>query len=136
MLGRRAALVATGILLVLICFQILLAAGLPLGKAAWGGEHRVLPTSLRIGSLVAVGILAVAGWIVLARAGRVAPGPRRLIVRIGTWLFAGYFVLNTFMNLLSQSSLERMIMTPTAALLAICFIIVARTGQAGERTSS
>ena len=62
----------------------------------------------------------------LVRAGRVAPGSRPRAVRIATWVFGGYFALNVAMNLLSQSSLERWIMTPTAAILALCFLVVAR----------
>ena len=36
----------------LAVFQALLALGAPLGAFAWGGQHRVLPTRLRVGSAV------------------------------------------------------------------------------------
>ena len=114
----------TAILSVLALFQILLALGLPLGKAAWGGRYRILPPALRLGSLAAVGILATAGWILLARTGMVAPGAEPVAVRIVAWIFAAYFGLNVLMNLLSRSPIERAIMTPTSALLFASYLAV------------
>jgi len=38
-----ASVLAALVLSFVAVFQILLAVGLPLGKAAWGGTHRVLP---------------------------------------------------------------------------------------------
>jgi hypothetical protein len=61
MMDQAAGIVATAVLVGLICFQLLLAAGLPLGEYAWGGAHRILPRSLRIGSLVATFIYLLAG---------------------------------------------------------------------------
>jgi hypothetical protein len=86
-----AATIATVVLVLLICFQVLLALGVPVGKAAWGGEHRILPTNLRWSSLAAVFILGLAAWMVLARAGLVPPGADFLAIKIVTWVFAGYF---------------------------------------------
>jgi hypothetical protein len=123
----KAAIVATAVLAALMCFQLLLAAGLPLGRAAWGGGHRVLPGSLRWGSLGAVAILGLAAWIVLARAGLVSPGAAPKAVRIATWVFGGYFALNTVMNVLSVSPPERYAMTPASATLVVCFFLVARS---------
>jgi len=120
-----AAIVAAVVLALLICFQLFLAAGLPFGRAAWGGQHRVLPTKLRLGSLAAVGILGVAAWIILARAGLVAPGAEPVAIRVATWIFAGYSVLNTLGNIASKSPVERYVMTPTSTLILICFVLVA-----------
>ena len=114
----------TAILSGLALFQVLLALGLPLGKAAWGGRHRILPPALRLGSLAAVGILATAGWILLARAGMVAPGAEPVAVRTVAWIFAAYFGLNVLMNLLSRSPIERAIMTPAATLLFASYLTV------------
>jgi hypothetical protein len=117
---------AAFVLALLIGFQVALAAGLPLGHAAWGGQYRVLPTRLRLGSLAAAAILGLAAWVILARADLVAPGPEPSAIRIATWLVGGYFVLNTVGNLASKSPLERRVMTPLVLLLAACFFIVAR----------
>ena len=120
-----AAVLAVGITALLMCFQLLLAAGLPLGKAAWKGRYRVLPMKLRYASLAAVGLLGLSCWIVLARADLMSPGAAPLGVRAGVWIFAGYLSINTVGNAASSSMLERYVMTPVSALLAGCFLVVA-----------
>jgi hypothetical protein len=106
-------------------FQVLLAVGIPLGHLAWGGTARRLPTRLRWASLAAALLLALAGWIVLARADVVEPGADPIWVRTSTWMFAGLFALNTAGNLASGSRLERRIMTPLTLTLTVCFALVA-----------
>ena len=108
----------------LVLFQLALAAGAPLGAAAWGGRHRVLPRNLRWSSLMAVAILLLAGWGLLARADLMHPGPEETVIRIASWVLAAYFALNTAANLGSKSKLERLVMTPVAAALVVCFAIV------------
>ena len=120
-----AAILAVGITALLMCFQILLAAGLPLGKAAWRGRYRVLPTKLRYASVAAVGLLGLSCWVVLARADLMSPGAEPLGVRVGAWVFAGYLSINTAGNAASTSLVERYVMTPVSALLAGCFLVVA-----------
>lgn len=123
-----AAGIAAGLLGAGILFQALLAAGLPLGRAAWGGRHRVLPPRLRWASLAATLPLAAAAWVVLARAGLAAPGPDAPWVRVAVWVFAGLFGLNTLGNLASPSRTERLAMTPATLLLVACFLTVALSG--------
>ncbi|WP_233198142.1 hypothetical protein [Cryobacterium sp. Y50] len=55
------------ILAFLAIFQLLLIAGLPLGRFAWGGQHAVLPTHLRIGSAVSIVLYLVFALLVLER---------------------------------------------------------------------
>ena len=126
--ARYAAVLGAVLLSLATVLQLLLACGLPLGRAAWGGHHRVLPARLRWGSLTAALILAGAAWIVLARVGLVLPGPEPLIVRIGTWAFAAVFVLNTVGNAVSRSPLERTVMAPATALLVVCFVLAGLQG--------
>jgi len=58
----------------------------------------------------------------------VTPAAEPKAVRIVTWIFTGYFTLNAGMNLfLSNSLLEKAIMTPVSLLLAICFFLVSRS---------
>lgn len=125
--AKKPAVIAAVLLALLIIFQVLLAAGLPLGRAAWGGEYSVLPANLRLGSVLAVVILGIGIIVVLARAGIIARGSGSRAVRVITWVFSGYFCLNILMNLLSKSPPERYIMTPVAAVTAVCFILVARS---------
>ena len=123
-----AAVIASVLLAALIIFQLLLAAGLPLGAYAWGGQYSgVLPTGLRWASLAAILILALAAWSVLAGAGLVPLGAGSRVPGIAVWVFAAYFTLNTVMNLISRSPSERFVMTPVSLVLAICFVIVARS---------
>ena len=123
--SQNAALFATTLLLFLAVFQLLLAAGVPWGRAAWHGAHRVLPKRLRWASLAAVPVLLLAGLVVLARSDLVGPGSSPLPIRILAWSFAVFFGLNTVGNLSSKSSIERWLMTPVAFVLAACFLAVA-----------
>jgi hypothetical protein len=109
----------------LVVFQLLLAAGLPLGRAAWRGKYRVLPPGLRWASLAAAGVLGFAAWVVLARAGVVEPGPEPIAIRAGTWVFAGFFFLNAVGNVTSHSRIERYVMTFVVLFLGISFMMVA-----------
>jgi len=101
-------------------FQALLACGVPLGRFAWGGQHRVLPTRLRVGSLVTIVIYALIGWLILARAGQRGDGHG--IWAVATWVIAGFFLLGAAGNLASKSRPERLVMTPVA--LALCGLTV------------
>lgn len=106
-------------------FQLLLAAGLPFGAAAWGGRHRVLPTNLRIGSAAAAAVLMSGAWIILARANVARPGPGSRFIRGTCWVFAGYLAFNTLANAASTSMMERVILTPVTVILTVCFVVVA-----------
>ena len=90
-------------------FQLLLALGLPLGKAAYGGKYEKLPTNLRIASLIVVGIFVLLTVIVI-------------------WILAGYSSLNVLMNAVSKSKWEKRIMTPLSLIIAICCFIIAILG--------
>lgn len=78
-----AALIITILLTLLAIFQLALVCGAPLGKFAWGGQHKVLPPKLRIGSGIAIVLYAI-----------------------------------------SRSKPERYSMTPVAAILTICFLVL------------
>ncbi len=130
MIGRKlAASVAAVILAGLMLFQILLALGYPLGKAAWGGYYTELPTGLKIASVLSAALYAAFISITLASARMVrAPfGPR--FMHLSLWTLTALFFLGTLMNLASQSFWERAIMTPLAFMLSICCYSLARRPQ-------
>lgn len=106
-------------------FQAVLALGAPLGRFAWGGRHRVLPPPLRVGSLVSIVIYALLAAIVLARDDLLSTGVPASVLRVATWVVAGYFVLGTAMNLASRSKPERAVMSPVVALLCGLTVVVA-----------
>lgn len=121
-----AAVVATVLLGVLLVFQFALAAGAPLGAAAWGGQHPgVLPTGLRVASgisgtavypliilyVLVSADLVQAGWLPGSGAGAM-------------WVLAGFFTLSTLMNAASRSKPER-IWAPVSLAVAICCVVIA-----------
>ncbi len=112
------------ILTILTLFQIALAAGAPLGRFAWRGEHRILPTRLRVGSLAAVAIYSLIAVIALDRANAVNLLPE-LVSRVGMWVIFAYFALSILLNSMSPSRLERSAMVPASALLAVLSLVVA-----------
>ena len=107
-------------------FQALLVCGLPLGRFAWGGQHEVLPTRLRVGSLVSMVIYVLIGWVLLARAGQDSGGHG--VLGVAAWVIAGFFLLGAAGNLASRSRPERFVMTPVAVLLCALTVVVAVQG--------
>jgi hypothetical protein len=112
------------ILAALAVFQLSLALGAPLGRFAWGGQHRVLPVRLRIGSAVSIVIYTVIAAIALDRAG-VIDVVSDVVSTVGMWVVFAYFVLGIPMNAISRSKPERYTMTPIVVVLAVLSLVVA-----------
>ncbi len=87
----------------------------------------MLPTRLRVGSLVSIVIYIVIGWVILARAGQDSSGGHG-ILGVATWVVAGFFLLGAAGNLASRSRPERFVMTPVAVLLCALTVVVAVQG--------
>lgn len=122
----RAAVAAAAGFVGLAVFELALAFGAPLGRAAMGGGHTVLPTGLRVAAGVATVFWPAAALVVLRRGGyRVAAIPFR-VARTGTWLLVGLLGLGVVMNLASRSPWERCLQAPIAATLAALCVGVAR----------
>jgi hypothetical protein len=118
-----AGLIGVALLGCLAVFQLLLVAGAPLGRFAWGGQHVVLPVGLRIGSTVAIATYGVVALLMLqaADAFTVLPGG---LVGVAMWVLTAYFALGVAMNAASRSRPERLVMTPTALVLAaVCLAL-------------
>jgi hypothetical protein len=104
-------------------FQVGLALGAPLGRAAWSGRiPGRLPARLRVGSLAAGLIWSLAVLVVLGRGG-VGPLPS---VAWLTWVLFGLLLLATVMNLASSSPWERYFWSPYAFVLAMLTLLAAR----------
>lgn len=119
-----AAVVSLLLLAALAVFQGLLAAGLPLGRFAWGGQQEVLPARLRIGSAVSIVLYAVFALLILQAAGGADVLPDG-VAAVGIRVLAGFFVLGIAMNAASRSRQERLVMTPVVAVLAACCVALA-----------
>jgi hypothetical protein len=106
-------------------FQLALALGAPLGRAAWGGANRVLPTRLRRSSAVAVVIWLLAAVLVLARAGLIDVRLPPEVVWVGAWVLVVVSAAGALVNLASSSPWERFGWAPYAATLAVLSLVVA-----------
>jgi hypothetical protein len=123
--ARTAAIVAAIGYVGIAGFQVALALGAPLGHAAWGGKHRVLPSRLRVASGVAAVIWIVGAVIVLGRAGFEVSPFSDSVERWGAWVFVGLLVVGTLMNAASSSRWERFVWAPISAILAFATSVVA-----------
>ena len=113
-----AALILAG----LVCFQLLLAAGLPLGHYAWGGAHQILPRALRIGSVVSTFVYVFAALIIL-EAADVTDFVASELPRAAVWVLAAFFAIGVVMNAISQSKKERRMAFVALSLSALCAIV-------------
>lgn len=120
-----AAILALVIILAILLFQIALALGAPLGHFAWGGQHKVLPKTLRMGSASSIVILAVFAAFILSKASLWELIPNETVVNMGLWIMFAYFVVGILMNSISRSKPERYTMTPASLVLAVCVFIIA-----------
>ena len=116
------AVIAVVILALLAVFQVALAGGAPLGHFAWGGQHRVLPRNLRVGSVVSILIYALIAVVLLDRAGIIEVVPFDVVA---AWVVFGYFALGIVLNAISRSKPERLVMTPVVLVLAVLSLLVA-----------
>lgn len=120
-----AAIIASCILAGLAVFQSALAAGAPIGNYAWGGAHRVLPTGLRIGSVISVALYCLFSFVILSKVNILNPSLSGHVIDISMWILAAYFGLGILMNAISRSKKEKRVMTPVVSILAVLFLYVA-----------
>jgi hypothetical protein len=120
-----AAVVACVLLAALAVFQVALIAGAPLGRFAWGGQHRVLPTRLRIGSSVSVVLYAVIGWVIAGSVTLLDTPADERGADPGIWVLTAYFAVGIVLNLISRSRPERFVMTPVVLVLTACCLVIA-----------
>jgi hypothetical protein len=121
---------AAGILLAgLAGFEALLAAGMPWGRAAWGGGQAELDAGLRVASATAAVVFVGAAMVVRRQGGhrQWAPLPDRWL-RPAVWGLAAYTALGTILNAVSRSPVERALMTPVALSLAVLCGLTAAWG--------
>ena len=109
-------LALTVLLAALAIFQLALALGAPIGRFAWGGQHRVLPARLRIGSVVAILIYALIALIAWDRTGAIDVFPELFSI-VAMWVVFAYFALGIFLNAISRSKPERYVMVPASTIV-------------------
>ena len=104
-------------------FQLLLALGVPWGRAAWGGGHDRLPAALRVASALSAGVLLIAAFVVLGRAGYWSGASA--LFRWGTWALVGLLAFSALGNFASTSRWENLLLGPVALTVSLLCLIVA-----------
>ena len=118
---------ATGFLAI-ATFQAAIAAGAPLGRAAWGGTHVRLHQRLRVASAVAVVVWILAALVALARARFDASPIPFTVSRWAIWVLVVLLPIGALMNAASRSPWERFLWAPVALVLALLCLALALEG--------
>lgn len=118
-----AAILAVGVLGALTLFQLLLAAGAPMGRYAWGGANPILPRRLRIASVVSSVVYVLAALVILEAAGLIDIAASVEIPRTVTWALAAFFALGVVLNAISRSRKERVMALVALVLSGLCVIV-------------
>jgi cell division protein FtsW (lipid II flippase) len=134
MAKKAAAWAFVALLIPVICLQFGLAAGMPWGELAMGGQFPgQFPTSMRIAALLQIALLLFVAAVILARAGvaleALFPLSRRLI-----WIVVALLVVAVVLNLITPSVKERDLWLPVATGLLLCAVVVAFSGRSSQRS--
>ena len=111
--------------LVVIGFQIALAAGAPAGVYAMGGAFPGRwPLPLRMAALAQAVLLGGMAVVVLSRAALIFPR-WSVVTRWLVWVVVAFAAVSLVLNLITPSSAERAIWAPVASLLLASSAVVA-----------
>jgi hypothetical protein len=120
-----AAHVFTFLVIIVVAFQIALAAGVPWGHLTWGGRFPgQLPKRMRGVAIFSAVLLAVFAVVVEMRAGVLFPEWQRLS-QILIWVVVAYCALGTVANAITPSRWERIIWLPVVLGCLVCSFVVA-----------
>ena len=115
----------------LTVFQLLLVFGFPLGNAAWGGKHRILPANLRIASFFSALIFVFVSLSVLEKVEMITVFHNPTLVKWIVWIFTAFLGLNTLSNFFVGSKFEKRYMTPVSLFLCLLCLFISVTGRVG-----
>lgn len=122
---RIAGFVFVGLAAGIVVFQIALALGAPWGTYAMGGAFPgQFPPELRIAAVVQALLWVFFSCVVWSRAGIAFPRLERAS-RWLVWIVVVITSISLVLNLLTPSTVERMIWAPVAFIVLICSILVA-----------
>lgn len=118
--------IGAALLAVVIIMSILLICGLPLGEFSMGGRFgKVWPPKIRIIGISQLLTQIFALYIILASGSIVPYFISYTVNRVICFVFAAFFFGNTFLNIISPSKKEKIVMTPMSLISALCFLITA-----------
>lgn len=113
------------LLMAVAVMEILLIFGLPLGEFTMGGRYKVLPPMYRMFAASSVILQIFGAAMILQGGGLMNMWFAGKAIKIICFVFAGFFAVNTVMNIISPSKKEKYVMTPLAAVEACCFAVTA-----------
>ena len=113
------------LLLAVAVMEILLIFGLPLGEFTMGGRYKVLPPMYRVFAASSIILQLFGAATLLQGSGLMNMWFAGKVIKIICFVFAGFFAVNTVMNIISPSKKEKYVMTPLAAVEACCFAVTA-----------
>lgn len=113
------------LLLAVAVMEILLIFGLPLGEFTMGGRYKVLPPMYRMFAASSVILQLFGAAMILQGGGLMNMWFAGKVIKIICFVFAGFFAVNTVMNIISPSKKEKYVMTPLAAVESCCFAVTA-----------
>ena len=125
MISNICSITGAVLLLAVAVMEVLLIAGLPLGEFTMGGRYKILPPMYRIFAASSVILQLFGAAMILQGGGLMNMWFAGKAVKIICFVFAGFFAVNTVMNLISPSKKEKYVMTPLAAIEACCFAVTA-----------
>ena len=125
MLSTVSSITGAVLLLAVAVMEVLLICGLPLGEFTMGGRYKVLPPLFRILAVSSLLLQLFGAAMIIQGGGLMNMWFAQNITKIICFVFAGFFAVNTVMNLISPSKKEKYVMTPLAAIEAACFAVTA-----------
>lgn len=125
MLSTVSSITGAVLLLAVAVMEILLIFGLPLGEFTMGGRYKVLPPMYRMFAVSSVILQLFGAAMILQGGGLMNMWFAGKVIKIICFVFAGFFAVNTVMNIISPSKKEKYVMTPLAAVEACCFAVTA-----------
>ncbi|HYO44523.1 MAG TPA: hypothetical protein VES19_15095 [Candidatus Limnocylindrales bacterium] len=124
-MGQGAAVIYALATLVVVAFQLALAAGAPWGAYAMGGTYPGrFPPPMRVAAVVQAGVLGLLALVVLDAAGLVALGWTAALPWLA-WVPVVVSVLSAVMNAATRSRVERRLWLPIAIVMLLASIVVA-----------
>lgn len=121
-LAAKTLLISLGLLSIfhlLVLFQVVQA------DVVWGGQLASSPENIIIFEVIALVVIVVFGLIIAARADYIPIGRFKTVAVVGMWIVFVYLVFNTFANLASGITLEKLIFAPITIILALCALRLA-----------
>jgi hypothetical protein len=122
------AIICSVALLGLAAFQVVLLAGVPLARFAWGGEdHYLQPQHRRYALLAILGCLV--GIAVALQGANLFLVIPALAAQIACFVYVVLFFAAFILTARSRSLIERQVMLPVYVVLSALFLIVALAGH-------